>query len=60
MALGKLKPKFFRLVQKPSNAAASELAKATPIYIEGLVAASVVEALAARVKALEDAADAAA
>ena len=58
--LPKPKPRFFRFVAKPTNAAASELAKAQPVYIDGLpeagapeVTAAEFAALVARVEALE-------
>lgn len=38
--LGKPKPRFLKFVSKPSTAAASELAKAQPVYIDGLPAST--------------------
>lgn len=49
-------PQLFRAVAKPANLPASEVAQARPVYIDGLVPASVVDALADRVAALEAAA----
>lgn len=50
-------PKFLRLVAKPTDAPASEITKAQPVYIDGLPAAGVTQAafdaLVARVEALE-------
>lgn len=56
------RPKFFRYVPRPTNTANSELAKAQPVFIDGLpepaepeVTASEFAALVARVEALEGA-----